>query len=118
MHGRLERSRKAKWNVEDIARSNMELSSTINVEINQQKIWNLKIDKTCKNVYQITEKVGAFELHTWSDQNQYGVINSLRSEIDQKIDKASKTYPDVSALIQEVITLRCFTNALLKDRLA
>lgn len=76
------------------------------------------MEKTRADFIQMIKNVGVLALQSQLNQNQESIIDSLRSEIDQKIENAIQAQPDVSALIQKLIKLRRDANALPKDQLA
>lgn len=117
MHGRPPRSQRQKSDTKEESQPKTVQLSLIGVDSNQQKLQNSNNEKTRpdSNDRWWCWRTDAYPPFT---QNIESIIIALRFEFDQKIEKANHASPDVSALIQEMITLRRDANALLEARSA
>lgn len=68
--------------------------------------------RTRKGINQVKEEVGALKVQSLLDCNQDGIISALRLKVYKMVDKVRQTQPNVSALMQKLITLRRDANTL------
>lgn len=69
---------------------------------------------TRSDVDQMTDSVVALAFYSQFGPRQDVIISVLSSEFDWKIEKAAQAQSDTRALMQELITLRLDTNAVLE----
>lgn len=97
MHGRPARSAKPKSDTPEDSHKTTDLPSTANAAGDRLKDWQLEFDKVRAKV-----------------MKDYENENAARVEADQKTSEVNQAQPIITALMQEIATLRRDTNALLE----
>lgn len=80
-----------------------------------QQICEEENETLWKQIKRVTNQVSALERERQSsDGNQDGIVNVIRTVLDERIDRLSTSQRNISALTKESFTHRRDTNAVLE----
>lgn len=82
-------------------------------ELKIQKIYKQENETLCQQTSRVVDQVRALGQKQQAPKgNQGSILDFIRTELDEKIDKLTKALPDISSFVTELFTLGRGTNTL------